>query len=198
MYRLGFIAIETLFAAVVLIPIFALLERLYFHNRKRAAACTVFAAYLSAVYAAVGLPTVTSIQFDLSVNFVPFVGMAEDFGNSVLNVLLFIPLGLLLPLLWERFRNPLTAALFGLGMSAFIEVLQLASFRTTDINDLITNLAGTVLGFLLARAVLPRLPQLLGEKERQGEVWVACGAAFGVMFFVQPFLSHWLWNLILS
>ena len=84
-------------------------------------------------------------KLDVSVNYIPFA--SEGVVTYALNVIMFLPLGFLLPLLWPGYRRLGKTALTGLGMSVLIEVLQLFSLRTTDIDDLTMNTLGTVLGY---------------------------------------------------
>jgi len=73
--------------------------------------------------------------------------------NARGNVALFIPLGILLPLVWRRLRfwNGLLVAT---AVSVSIELLQYLSRgwggnRLADVNDVILNVAGACLGLLL-------------------------------------------------
>ena len=76
------------------------------------------------------------------------------------NVAMFVPLGVLLPLLWPRTGSVARMAAWGLGVSAAIELTQLAlwvtigNVRTVDVNDLMANTAGAVLGLLALRLAL--------------------------------------------
>jgi glycopeptide antibiotics resistance protein len=66
-----------------------------------------------------------------------------------LNILLFVPFGLLLPLV-SKYKNAQQVVLAGFLLSFCIEVLQIGTEgRVSDINDLITNTFGAWLGFLL-------------------------------------------------
>ena len=195
MYRVFAMCLEAGIAAVILMPLYWLLNRCCFRNSRRAACCLLMSLYLAAVDAVVGLPSLLYIRFDRNINLVPFAYMFSDYKNSLLNVLLFVPLGFFLPVLWRRFRSFLPTALFGLGFSLSIEVLQLFTFRATDINDLMTNTLGTVLGWCLGRLLLKLFPSIRpGWKTR--EVAVVFGVTFAVMFLVQPFLAEMVWNLI--
>ena len=73
--------------------------------------------------------------------------------DAVLNVGVFMPLGLLLAA--AAIRIPV-ALLIGLMLSVTIELSQFVVQvgRTSDINDLITNTTGTVLGWALGAAVV--------------------------------------------
>lgn len=69
-------------------------------------------------------------------------------ANILGNILMFGPLGLLLPLLWKCFRKFSKTVLFGFVISFTIEFSQLFLARGTDIDDLILNTIGTMLGYL--------------------------------------------------
>ena len=137
MYRFYLAAIDMLPGAALLIPIYFILNQIYFRNSRKSILYFLFSCYLSVVYVLVGLPNVTYIRPELNLNLIPFAGMLADLKNSILNVLLFIPLGIMLPLLWNKFKTLKCTLLFGFGMSLTIELLQILTFRATDVNDLI-------------------------------------------------------------
>lgn len=98
--------------------------------------------------------------FSLSVSFPEMVMNAFTGGSwQVLgNVLLYLPLGLLLPLIWRECTWWRTAAV-GLAVSLVTELVQPVFGRSFDLDDLIANLLGTLAGWLLFalfRLVLPR------------------------------------------
>lgn len=197
MHRIFSMCLEAGVAAVVLAPIFWVLNERRFHDGTRTICYFIFALYLSSMEAVVGLPSVNYIRFEPNVNLVPFAYMFSDFKNSFLNVLLFMPLGFLLPVFWRSFRKLHWTVLFGFCTSLLIEVLQLFTFRATDINDLMTNTLGTFVGWCMAWILLRFVPGLtLGWKT--GELYLVCGVTFAVMFFVQPFLSDFVWLLLYS
>lgn len=79
-----------------------------------------------------------------------------------LNMLLFVPLGILLPLLWRSCRLYKTVAI-GFSLSLLIELSQLFNYRATDIDDLLMNTLGTLLGYLLYTLLLRRLSWFRAE-----------------------------------
>jgi glycopeptide antibiotics resistance protein len=89
-------------------------------------------------------------------NVVPLITL--DPPTFVLNIVMTLPLGARLPLL-VRVRSTAAVALVGLLVSATIEVGQgvgdvlLGMTRTVDVNDLIANVTGTVLGLVVFRTV---------------------------------------------
>lgn len=189
--------IEMMAAAVFIIPIWCIYNRLWFHNWKRTIAYMVFGCYLAAVLSLVGFPDITFVKMDFNVNIIPFVGMAEDFTNTCLNVLLFIPFGFFLPILWSRFRNIKYIAFTGFLAACLIEVSQIFTLRTTDINDIITNTAGTVIGYFIACCITGGFQKRTMSDSRTRDFFVICGSVAGVMFFLQPFVSFWLWEMVL-
>ena len=180
---------------MVLIPLFGILYlTAYDRNFKKCVLSCLFCLYLSAVFALVGIPNISYIRPEVNLNWIPFAGMLQDLKNCILNVALFIPLGFFLPLLCGRFRRLISSTAFGFGLSLVIEHLQMLTFRATDVNDMITNTIGTVLGFLLAKAA-GRNCQSIGEDPKS--IYRLCALSFGIMFFVHPFLSPLIWDRIL-
>ena len=195
MYRLLLTLVDIVPAALVLVPAFAVqyLTATGRDCRKTVSYC-LFCLYLCAVFSLVGIPNITYFRPEVNLNLIPFAGMLRDLKNSLLNIALFMPLGIFLPVLWTRFRKLSSAVVFGLGLSLTIELLQMLTFRATDVNDLITNAGGTVLGFLLAKPLTGRWPAV---SEDRRAVFALCGVSFAVMFFLHPFLSPLIWDRIL-
>ena len=195
MYRLMNAGIEVFAAALALLPVFLYLNRWLFPNVRRTAACGCFSLYLSGVYALAGLPNLLYIRFRPNLNFQPFAYMFSDLDATLLNVLLFIPLGMALPLLWKSYGQWWKTLLFGFLFSTAVETLQLFTYRATDVNDLMTNTLGTLLGFLIARAVLHFFPNLPSGNRK--ELPIVAILTFCVLFFLQPFASMALQSLLL-
>lgn len=112
------------------------------------------------------------------VNLLPF-SQEVDWTGYALNVLLFMPLGVLLPLLcpwWARLRRVAAA---GLSLSLLIEVSQLFNNRSTDVDDLLMNTLGAVLGFVLFRMIYRRCAQNGAETAGRCLALIYVLAAFG-------------------
>ena len=78
--------------------------------------------------------------------------------NTLGNVALFMPLGILLPLVDTRFRSLKRVLLLVLCLSLTIETLQFAlrfvgNPRAVDIDDVLLNTLGACLGFLIYRGL---------------------------------------------
>ncbi len=67
--------------------------------------------------------------------------------NITGNILLFSPIGFVVPLLWAHWRSFKKMLLLGLAVTCFIEVTQLFIGRSTDIDDVILNTIGVLLGY---------------------------------------------------
>ena len=199
MYRFYLAAVDILPGALLLAPVYLVLNKAYFHDTGKSILYYLFSCYLAVVYILVGLPNVTYIRPELNLNLIPIAGMMDDWKNSILNILLFIPLGMILPILWNRFKATGKTVLFGFGMSLGIELLQSLTFRTTDINDLITNTFGAFIGFLCERTLQKKFSGLNQiAQEETSEIGVVLIVVLLVMFFVYPFVSTALWDLILA
>lgn len=71
--------------------------------------------------------------------------------NLVGNVVLFIPLGFLLSRIWPKLQNFFLFLLICTAMILTVEALQLFTLLGSfDIDDVILNLAGMLLGYLLS------------------------------------------------
>lgn len=148
-----------------------LLPQLFFRQLTwRSALCT---GYFSMLFAAVFLP-LTGTHPGQAVQLVPFQWIADwardgdiAFEQMALNILLFVPLGVIAKLMWQRGRQDALA--IGFAISFAIECAQLAmGHRIFDVDDLITNTTGTLLGYGLAVALLHahRVPDRLGLQVR--------------------------------
>jgi glycopeptide antibiotics resistance protein len=90
-----------------------------------------------------------------------YIPGSVDAPSFTLNVIMFIPLGVLLPQLWPRLDAFRRLALWSAGASLSIELAQLVlgltvgSRRTVDINDLIANTAGALVGLFILRLAVP-------------------------------------------
>ena len=196
MYRFYLAAMDMLPGILLLAPIYWLLNRVYFRNTQKSFFYFLFSCYLCTVYVLVGMPNITYIRPECNLNLIPIIGMADDWKNSILNVLLFVPLGMMLPILWNRFQTQKHTVLFGFTASLAIELLQMLTFRATDINDLITNTLGAYLGFLCTNFLLRKKP--VKEVGRTEEAGIVAAVVLLIMFFVYPFVSSALWDYILT
>lgn len=89
-----------------------------------------------------------SIGGIMSYNLVPFIG--SSFIPVLLNALLFLPYGFLLPVVFTAYKwNWKKILCIGAATSLIIEVLQLFGGRYAEIDDLLTNAMGTLTGYFV-------------------------------------------------
>ncbi|WP_409509189.1 VanZ family protein [Bacillus spizizenii] len=118
----------------------------------------------------------------VSNNLLPFAGIIEsiqdgyyqDLITIALNILLFIPFGFALSILFEKLKKT-SIILIGFFSSLVIESLQFTysqylgyNYRSFDVNDLIMNTLGTLIGvliFTLLRRYLKEQNLLLNNNE---------------------------------
>lgn len=140
---------------------------------------------LNSLLAALHAPNGPDV-FRSTVNLLPLQNLSTDF---LLNIALFLPFGYLLPMLWRSHRSLRSVALSGAAFSLLIECSQLLTSRACDIDDLIANTLGAVLGYFSWWF----FGQLFGKHLRQTpsgrrEPWLLMAASFtGMFLFYHPF-----------
>ncbi|HTL39485.1 MAG TPA: VanZ family protein [Methylomirabilota bacterium] len=95
------------------------------------------------------------VEAGRSLNLIPLVTLTlKDVKTSLLNILMMMPFGFGLPFI-SNFRMKQTV-IAGLSLSIIIELLQLitgfisnTTFRVADVNDLIFNTIGVLIGYIL-------------------------------------------------
>lgn len=149
---------------------------------RRSLLVVAFTVYLGAVVAVTLFPIITNDpsigvegSFGMPYSFVPFEGVmmmtAYSAGldiswilweNIAGNVIMFVPLGLMLPLVFPKLRRFGAVAGIVLGATVSIELSQLLlglvtgyplgfSYRVVDTTDVILNFAGGLIGYGLYR-----------------------------------------------
>lgn len=195
MRRLLFAIIDIIASSIVLIPALIIYNKIKIRNAKTTMLYILFSLYLVAIFSLVGLPSVTDFQMDFQCYIIPFLGIVSDFKNCILNILLFIPLGIFIPSIWENFRNVKKTALIGFAVSMMIEVLQIFNYRVTDINDLITNLIGTIIGYYIANIAIKKLQWIRDLKCNKYDFYKLYLTVIMIMIFMQPFVRHAIYKI---
>ncbi|CAM4052603.1 hypothetical protein BAQ48_00490 [Bacillus luti] len=129
----------------------------------------VFLFYLSLVYRVTQIATVWDIS-----NYETWIRVSQinltlfDTAGSttyLLNIVLFMPLGFLLPMIWPHFRKMKNTVCAGFLFSLAIELNQLLNNRITDIDDLFTNTLGAIIGYLLYKVLYTALFKMILKRE---------------------------------
>jgi len=163
------------------------------------AAVLVFCYYLIGVLTMTGIGKLQS--FSPRIILIPFLDMISGPMDTILNVILFFPLGFFLPLLYKRYNRISRVVLTGFLFSLSIEIIQMFGRGSTDINDLITNTVGVCLGYFIYK-VLSKLIQdefrrkFQANKINDGiEVLFFITYSFVIMVTIQPWVIHSLFKL---
>ena len=92
--------------------------------------------------------------FPFRINLIPFVNLfdydifSEALINFIGNTAMFIPLGIVWPIVFKELDTPLKNLAAGAGFSLLIEILQLPFFdRVSDVDDLLLNTLGFAMGY---------------------------------------------------
>ena len=79
----------------------------------------------------------------------------ESLKGVLLNILLFVPCGFLVPTIWKRSWSCWKVVLLGFSVSLCIETIQfLTRCGYADVDDLINNTIGTWMGYILYKYFL--------------------------------------------
>ena len=182
MFDRGFMALPTCVALVAVLVV-CLAQRV---GMRRTCLYLVLTVYVGAVAAVTLFPLPVGLQlgspqdqvvvWGATINLVPFAGIARTVADAAQtgwwwtiavtivggNVLMFVPLGFMPPLLSERFHRFRTTLFVLVACSAAIELAQLTVglavvgglYRVVDVDDVILNVVGGSIGFGLWKASL--------------------------------------------
>ena len=180
--------LDRLCGAIVSLPL--VLIYIFLFDRERAKRkwgwMVLLTLYLNAMYIVIGVPGVQYICWDPTLNLIPFQDFsARNMEGMVLNAIMFAPLGFLLPAYFERYRHWGRTLAAGFLTSLTVELIQLFTFRATDVDDLIMNTLGTLVGFLLAKLVLRRRTAVYRGKKDWLELVIVNGIVLLVIVFIR-------------
>jgi glycopeptide antibiotics resistance protein len=77
------------------------------------------------------------------------MGVINMMKQVILNIIIMVPLGFLLPVVFRYFRSFVKIILFTIFISAFVEVVQYLVGRSADIDDVIMNTIGGIIGYMI-------------------------------------------------
>ncbi len=160
------------FIVLILLYVFILYKKWKVKGKDVLLVNTIMYIYLSFVLYFTLMPIITALPFIfnhpyISMNLVPFIDVLDgrgDFARQVgLNVVMTIPFGFLLPLVKKANIKVSKVVLYTFLLSLFIELLQplINDFRSSDITDLITNVIGGFIGYLLYLIFKPLTTRVL-------------------------------------
>lgn len=74
--------------------------------------------------------------------------------NLIGNIIAFIPIGILIPMIYKR--KIFGVLIVGFLTSFTIETIQLILLRATDVDDIMLNVIGTFIGYLIFRFIIKK------------------------------------------
>lgn len=157
---------------ILVIPIFIVVRILFYKinkkvkiNLKREVLMLMFYMFLVGLYsqAITGSFSIKNINLN-KINIIPFkifidtyqeIFINENINYFIIsflgNIMIFIPIGLLVPIIWKL--KDKTVILIGFLISLSIELSQLFLNRGTDIDDLLFNTFGTIIGLVIYKII---------------------------------------------
>ena len=166
MFEISFLAAESAFAAIWLLVRISIWIRQKHIDWKREAILALMYINLAVIIRFVLFPRdlvdghIQPLVFDaatafpLRINPIPLVhlfdydNVRDIVWNVIGNVAMFIPTGIVLPIVYRRLNSLWKAAAAGAFISLCTEILQLPfPSRASDIDDLILNTIGVVVGY---------------------------------------------------
>lgn len=165
---------------LIIFPFYLMIRKPWKRDRARETALAVFVLFMAGLLALAlrGEYRMPSrmlaaardrIATGAGINFVPFRSIQAYFihygidgflVNFVGNIVMFMPWGFGLTLLWKKNQRLWIVALYSLGLTVMIESVQLFIGRSVDVDDLILNFAGSLLGAGVCRILRKKFPEL--------------------------------------
>ena len=97
---------------------------------------------------------VNLVPFRTIRNYVKYSGFLHTMINVFGNIIIFVPFGILLAEIFPKTRNILKILGITFATSFFVEFIQFFIGRSVDIDDLILNLLGSVIGYFIWKKIL--------------------------------------------
>ncbi len=157
----------------------------------------IFVLYIWQIYDLTGVGGLSDILYapqgginesiiQAKINLIPFDTIERSF---YLNILMLVPFGFLAPFIWKNFRKIYKTVLLGAGFSLLIELSQLITTRTSDINDVIANTMGAFIGYSIWKVFSlccgRRLKKPIDSK--WDLIWYILLSFSGMFFLYYPF-----------
>lgn len=158
----------------------------------------IFLYYVYLVLETTGIGTIWEIglypgmKLQEEINLIPFRDGVSL--SMILNVVMFMPLGFLLPLLWKEYQSLVRTAIIGFCFSCGIEFCQLFNRRVSDVDDLLMNTLGAILGWLIW-IVFSRITHLKYGRRNQGFGGKEGAVYLALSLVGQFFLYNWRWMI---
>ncbi|MEQ2040856.1 VanZ family protein [Mediterraneibacter gnavus] len=193
--------LHPLFCILLPCMLYVLIQTKGFHRRTNFIHMIwvfIFLYYVYLVLETTGIGTIWEIglypgmKLQEEINLIPF---RDGISLSmILNVVMFMPLGFLLPLLWKEYQSLVRTAIIGFCFSCGIEFCQLFNRRVSDVDDLLMNTLGAILGWLIW-IVFSRITHLKYGRRNQGFGGKEGAVYLALSLVGQFFLYNWRWMI---
>lgn len=151
---------------IIFMPIYLIIRCTYIKTKKiifnkyHELLLILFFIFIISILIITGITDISNFEFKFNgklylipfSTIITFISIPDKFfviSNILGNIFLFFPIGFLLPLLWQKYKNRNNVILFAFCFSSGIELLQLFLKRETDIDDIILNTSGALIGYLI-------------------------------------------------
>ncbi len=152
----------------------------------------LFTTTIVIIYSLTGISPISGFHTEIRINEISVIPLSTIIGmvqggltfhtiiNILGNIMMFMPIGFLTPLLWNNLKSLKNTLVLGFSISLLIEITQLFLSRASDIDDLILNTSGVVLGYLVFMAFNKLFPKfkekmLLQSKTMENKYMLAIG-----------------------
>ena len=120
--------------AIVSLPIVMILAFI-FHKEKAKRKWVwliLYVLYMNAMLIIVGIPNFEYITLKPIINLIPFQNFKpSNIVGMILNIVMLVPFGFFLPILFERYKKFYRTLTAGIITSLLIEIIQLYTFRAS-------------------------------------------------------------------
>lgn len=121
------------------------------------------------------------------------VWLIEHFHDNVIDngialmkiVLLYIPVGILMPFIYQRFKYFMMEVLFGIMINGFLAILQFIHCGKVNILNIVFALFGILVGFIISMIISEIMPGLRGKiiikKKKRNKLYFSFEAEIMIM-----------------
>ena len=137
--------------------IYMLIINLYKNHKKKSIPNRImewaYIVYIMLVLNITGITTIQELKFEWFTNSIKNIEVTipENFSSLMMiafNIIMFIPFGLLTPWMWEKMNIKKTAVI-AIIFTIAIELIQGFSGRFVELNDVLANTLGAIIGIIL-------------------------------------------------
>ncbi len=150
-FRLAIIFI--IIISILYLPILFKLKKKGINSIRQISYIGLGASVFLIIFATILFTPITFEPKTHILNLIPFnlqkIGIEQFLIEKIPNIILFIPLGFFLPAVFKSNRKAYKTILITFALTFGIEFFQYFIGRSSDIDDIMTNLLGGIIGFIV-------------------------------------------------